>query len=274
MAPCRLCPRECGTDRRHGETGVCEAKWLPWISSVSPHFGEEDPLVGRGGSGTVFLTGCNLRCVFCQNWDISSGGSGREVTVARLADMILGLERWGCHNVNFVTPTHQTPPIMEALALARGKGFAVPVVYNAGGYESLETLRLLEGFVEIYMPDVKFIKSETAGRYCNAPDYPEVMKAAIREMHRQVGDLEIRKGLAVRGLLIRHLVMPGGVEEGLDLVDFLADEISKNTYVNVMPQYRPMHRAHAFKPIARAPTMEEFFTVRQHAVNKGLRLAR
>jgi putative pyruvate formate lyase activating enzyme len=275
MTPaCRLCPRECGADRRAGEVGHCATGWSPFVSSASPHFGEEDPLVGQGGSGTIFMSGCNLGCVFCQNFDISTARSGRELTVDGHSQMMTGLVQWGCHNVNFVTPTHQTPPIMEAIALARDRGMDVPVVYNCGGYESLETLALLEGFVDVYMPDVKFFAPASAERYCGAPDYPDVMADAIREMHRQVGDLEIQDGLAVRGLLVRHLVMPGGGSEGAALVDYLAGEISGNTYVNVMPQYRPMHKAYAFPEIARAPTHEEFLAVRDHAEARGLRLAR
>ncbi|MHC4778512.1 MAG: radical SAM protein [Planctomycetota bacterium] len=274
MAPCRLCPRLCESDRRTGETGICDTAWLPAVSSVTPHFGEEDPLVGQGGSGTVFMTGCNLRCVFCQNHDISTGGSGREVQVKDLATMILGLQHRGCHNVNFVTPTHQSPPIMKALALARNEGLELPVVYNCGGYECLETLNLLDGFVQIYMPDVKFLDSESASRYCSAPDYPEVMKAAVSEMHAQVGDLVVKGGIATSGLLVRHLVMPGAVDQGLELMDFLAREVSSNTYVNVMAQYRPMHKAHSFPEIARTPSFEEVLTVRQHVKNLGLRLAR
>jgi len=270
---CFLCPRSCGVDRRSGRGGYCRTGKRPFTSSVTPHFGEEAPLVGRGGSGTVFLSGCNLQCVFCQNFDISTGESGRELSVDKLAQMMLGLERWGCHNVNFVTPTHQTPAIMEAILVARSEGLSVPIVYNCGGYESLSTLALLEGFIEIYMPDVKFLESASAQRYCSAPDYPEIMKSAVREMHRQVGDLEIRGGLAVRGLLVRHLVMPGGVREGVDLVDFLADSVSRDSYLNVMPQYRPMHRAWAYPEISRPPTHEEFSAVYRHAEERGLRLA-
>ncbi|MHC5036121.1 MAG: radical SAM protein [Planctomycetota bacterium] len=275
MSPaCTLCPRDCAVDRRAGELGTCQTGWLPFVSSVFPHFGEEAPLVGRNGSGTIFLSGCNLRCVFCQNFDISDRRSGQEVSVKKLADLILGMERWGCHNVNFVTPTHQTAPIMEAIALARKRGVEIPVVYNCGGYERLETLQLLEGFVDIYMPDVKFFRPESAERYCNASNYPEVVKSAVREMHRQVGDLEIQDGIATRGLLIRHLVMPGGVEEGVEIIDFLAKEISSDTYVNVMPQYRPMHRAYAFPKIAHPPMMSEFQAVVQQAQDRSLRLAR
>lgn len=275
MAPaCTLCPRLCRVDRLSGEKGHCATGWEPFVASVGPHFGEEEPLVGTRGSGTIFLSGCNLHCVFCQNYDISDADVGTSVSVARLSDAMLGLQRFGCHNVNFVTPTHQSAAVMEAVLKARNAGLTVPIVYNCGGYESVDTLRLLEGFVEIYMPDMKFDDHRTASRLCRAPDYPEVSRQALREMHRQVGDLEIRDGVAVRGLLVRHLVMPDGVEEGKAIMDFLAEEISPSTYVNVMPQYRPMHKAYAHPGIDRAPTRKEFQAVRRHAQALGLRLAR
>ncbi len=275
MSPqCTLCPRRCGVDRLAGETGLCCAGRLPFVSSITPHFGEEAPLVGRGGSGTVFFSGCNLHCVFCQNFDISTGDAGKEISLDRLVTGMLGLQKRGCHNVNFVTPTHQAASVMEAVRLGREKGLDLPIVYNSGGYESIETLRLLEGFVDIYMPDMKFSRAESAARFLDAPDYPTVMREAVREMHRQVGDLEIRDGVTTKGLLVRHLVMPEGVEEGVEILDFLAEEISTDTYVNVMAQYRPMHRAYAFPEIARGITAEEYRAVYEHAAKRGLRLAR
>jgi len=242
------------------------------VSSATPHFGEEAPLVGRGGSGTIFLTGCNLGCLFCQNDDISHGLAGQETTSEGLAAMALGLERLGCHNVNFVTPTHQAHAVAEAVASARRQGLSVPVVYNCSGYESPEVLSLLEGVVQIYMPDAKFTRPETAERLCAAPDYPEIMKAALQQMHRQVGDLVVEDGIARSGLLVRHLVMPGCAEEGREIVDFLASTISPHTYLNVMGQYRPCFRAASIPGMDRRPTSEEIASVREHARCKGLTL--
>jgi len=271
---CRLCPRGCGVDRTAGEVGFCGIGADLVVGSVGPHFGEEDVLVGSGGSGTIFLAGCNLLCLFCQNADLSHGRRGRVFTADECAAAMLMLERGGCHNVNFVTPTHVAPLVAEAIRRARAAGLRVPIVYNCGGYESVAALRALEGLVEVYMPDFKFWDSTRAAAACNAPDYPEAARAAVLEMHRQVGDLEITDGLATRGLLVRHLVMPGGVEEGVAIVDFLADEVSSNTYVNVMPQYRPCHRARGVPGLDRYPTRQEFRRVVEHAEARGLRLAR
>jgi putative pyruvate formate lyase activating enzyme len=271
LRSCELCPRRCRVNRLAGETGFCGVAGRPVISSLGPHFGEEPPLVGVGGSGTIFFTGCNLGCVFCQNHDISHGREGRVVTESDLADAMLSLQSLGCHNVNWVTPTHQTPFIFAALDIARARGLTVPTVFNCGGYESVEVLRRFAGRVEIYMPDAKFFTAETAARYADAPDYPAVMTAALKEMHRQVGDLEIRDGLAVRGLLIRHLVMPGLVDESLAILDFIAKEISRDTFVNVMDQYRPSYRAHEFSEIGRRVRSDEYLAVLRHAQECGLR---
>jgi len=271
LSHCALCPRSCGVDRLRGEIGFCGIGPEAFVASAAPHFGEEPPLVGSGGSGTIFFAGCNLGCVFCQNHDISHGRAGREVTAERLARLMLELQSVGCHNINWVTPTHQIVAVVEALRLARENGLDVPIVYNCGGYESVETLRRIEGLVDIYMPDAKFARTETAKKYLNAPDYPAVMKAAIREMHRQVGDLEIRNGLAVRGLLVRHLVMPGGVEEAKTILDFLAEEISSHTVVNVMAQYRPYFRANEFPVIARPVSPDEYAAARKYAQRLGMR---
>jgi putative pyruvate formate lyase activating enzyme len=243
------------------------------MSSAGPHFGEEPPLVGLGGSGTIFFAGCNLGCIFCQNYEISHLRDGRPVSHRALSATMLQLEQAGCHNINCVTPTHVVPQIMVALRMAREAGLTVPVVYNCGGYDSVETLRLLEGTIEIYMPDAKHLDAEAAAKYSKARDYPEVMKAAIKEMHRQVGDLEIIVGLAVHGLLVRHLVMPGMTRDSLRVMDFLADEISPNTYVNVMEQYRPCYQASRHPEISRRPTRDEIVRVREYAVKKGLRLS-
>ena len=271
-SPCRICPRLCKVDRPAGETGYCGVGALPLVASVGPHYGEEPPLVGRGGSGTIFLGGCNLGCVFCQNYSISHGREGASSEPAAIARMMLRLQQGGCENVNFVTPTHVTPWLMEAVRLARLDGLTVPIVYNCGGYELVETLRLLEGSVDIYMPDAKYWDSEQAARYSNAPDYPEVMRAALKEMHRQVGDLRIVGGVARRGLLIRHLVMPNNVAGSKQMLDFIAREISPHSHVNVMNQYRPTYRAHQFAPIARRPSVEEYVEARNHAAALGLNL--
>ena len=270
---CEICPRLCRVDRLAGEVGVCGIGADPTISSAGPHFGEEPPLVGRGGSGTIFLTGCNLRCLFCQNYDISCLRHGRRVSVEDLAGAMLRLQASGCHNVNWVTPTHQVPAIMEALQIARRKGLTLPTVYNCGGYERVEILRMIEGEVDIYMPDAKYWNSSTAERYSSAPDYPGIMQAALKEMHRQVGDLEIQDGVAVRGLLVRHLVMPGHTDESRAILDFIAREISQDTYVNVMAQYRPAYRAHEFPEISRRTTTDEYLEALRHAQKLGLRIS-
>ena len=273
LGDCTLCPRRCKVNRLEGELGICDVGAVAVVSSAGPHFGEEQPLVGTGGSGTIFFAGCNLRCIFCQNYDISHGRAGREASAGEIALMMIRLQALGCHNINFVTPTHVSPMMAEAIVKARESGLKVPIVYNSGGYDLVEVLELLEGLVEIYMPDFKFAESAAAARYANAPDYPDVARAAIREMHRQVGDLELVKGVAKRGVIVRHLVMPNGVAGSRDIIDFL-HELSPDTYVNVMDQYRPMYKARSCPEIARYPTREEFFEVYDYARDKGLRLAR
>ena len=263
---CRLCPRECGVSRLNGEVGVCQAGTELVVSSAFPHFGEESPLVGRHGSGTIFLTHCNLRCVFCQNYDISHLGNGERITSSDLARVMLRLQEMGCHNINFVTPTQYVPQILSSLPEAIEKGLRIPIVYNCSGYESLEVIRLLEGVVDIYMPDVKYFDAKYSKRFSNAPDYPEVVKQALKEMHRQVGDLTMdSKGVAERGLLIRHLVMPNGVASSEAVLKFIAEEISVHSYVNVMDQYRPEYRANEYPEIDRRITHKEFLEAIQWA---------
>ncbi|MCL5885203.1 MAG: radical SAM protein [Deltaproteobacteria bacterium] len=258
-------------DRTKGGAGVCRIGRHARVASFGPHFGEESPLVGRSGSGTVFFSGCSLRCVFCQNFDISHRGEGEDVTAEGLASIFLAVARTRCHNLNLVTPTHVVPQIVEALALAVERGFSLPVVYNCGGYESVETLLALEGIVDIYMPDVKFLEPGSAGRYCNAPDYPEVARAAVREMVRQVGPLEIGPdGVARKGLLVRHLVMPADVSTTRRVIDFLAEEIGTDTYLNLMDQYRPCGRAPEFPEIARRIAPQEWRNAREYALGRGL----
>ena len=271
-SPCRLCPRSCRAERARGKLGKCGVPFEPVVASVGPHFGEEPVLVGRGGSGTIFLAGCNLLCLFCQNWDISHGRRGNESSVEDLAAMMLDLERMGCENVNFVTPTHFAHAIAPAIRVARDRGLRVPVVYNCGGYESVEALRLLEGLVEVYMPDMKTLDAEFARRAMNAPDYPERGKSALREMHRQVGDLLIEDGVAAKGLLVRHLIMPGMFEDSMRVLEFLKS-LSPETFVNVMGQYRPCHRAGELDGLSRRPSFEEIGRAKEYAISLGLRLS-
>jgi putative pyruvate formate lyase activating enzyme len=243
-SPCTLCPRECGSAREDGEKGYCRTGYSPLVSSVHPHHGEEKPLSGIRGSGTIFLTNCNLGCTFCQNYDISHQGQGKSVSIRDLAMAMLSLQQAGCHNISFVTPSHQIHAIVEAVAIAAADGLHLPLVYNTGGYDSIETIRLLDGIFDIYMPDLKFTDPSTAATLAEADDYPEVIREAVREMHRQVGDLVTdEKGVARRGLLVRHLVLPGGLAGSDEAFRFLAEEISTNTYLNVMAQYRPCHEA-------------------------------
>jgi putative pyruvate formate lyase activating enzyme len=270
LGSCELCPRTCGLNRLNDETGFCRSGRRAQVSSFGPHFGEEAPLVGHGGSGTIFLTNCNLGCIFCQNYDISHLAQGAKVPAERMADMMLALQRRGCHNINFVTPTHFVPQILEALHLAVGGGLRVPLVYNCGGYESLDTLKLLDGVFDIYMPDAKYASSEVAAQLSDAPDYPERMQESIGEMHGQVGDLELDdQGIAVRGLLVRHLVLPEGLAGTKQTMEFLAS-LSANTYVNVMAQYRPCHRAGEVETIARRITTSELQDAVQMALDAGL----
>jgi putative pyruvate formate lyase activating enzyme len=259
LRSCRLCPRECKVDRTCDEKGFCRTGMLAVVSSYSPHFGEEDPLVGVKGSGTIFFTHCNLLCLFCQNYEISHLGEGRETPPDRLAKMMLGLQEMGCHNINFVSPSHVVAQILTALPLAVAGGLRVPLVYNTGGYDAVETLKLLDGVFDIYMPDLKFMDGKVADKYCRAWDYPERAKAAIQEMHRQVGDLVInRRGTAERGLLIRHLVLPGGLAGTREAMRFLAREISPHIYVNIMAQYRPCGEAGDNPPLNRSVTQAEY----------------
>ncbi len=258
LSECRLCPRQCHVNRLEGETGFCRSGRQALVASHGPHFGEERPLVGANGSGTIFFANCSLGCIFCQNYDISHRGRGRAVSDERLADLMLDLQGRGCHNINLVTPTHFVPQILEALVLAAQLGLDVPLVYNCGGYESVETLALLDGVVDIYMPDAKYSNSEIAAQLSGAADYPQQMKAAITEMHRQVGDLQIDEGgVAQRGLLVRHLVLPEDLAGTEEIMRFLAN-LSADTYVNVMAQYRPCYRASEIEKINRHPTVAEY----------------
>jgi putative pyruvate formate lyase activating enzyme len=281
LARCEACPRNCRIDRLADERRVCGTGRHAIVSSAFPHFGEEDCLRGWNGSGTIFFGMCNLRCVFCQNWDISQRERGQELPAAAIADLALGLQRQGCHNINFVTPEHVVPQVVETLAAAIPRGLRVPIVYNTSAFDALSSLRLMDGLVDVYMPDFKFWHRETARRLCKAKNYPEAARAAIREMHRQVGDLRFGPdGLARRGLLVRHLVMPGQTDEAAAIMSWLAEEISPDTYVNVMGQYRPDYvvgqiardGSAKYAEIDRRPRSEELERV--HAAARDARLWR
>ncbi len=244
LKSCTLCPRKCGADRLAGETGTCNTGKLAWVSSYNPHFGEEDPLVGSHGSGTIFFTHCNLQCVFCQNFDISHQGCGQQVSDDELAAMMLSLQNQGCHNINFVSPSHVVPQILSAVGIAAAHGLSIPLVFNTGGYDRVATLKLLEDVFDIYMPDFKFWDPQIAENACRAADYPEIARQALLEMHRQVGDLQIdEQGIARRGLLIRHLVLPDGLAGTREIMKFIAENLSPDSFVNIMSQYRPCGRA-------------------------------
>ena len=271
MEKCELCPRRCGVNRLKGQIGFCKAGLLPMVSSFHAHFGEEPPVSGRNGSGTIFFTHCSLRCVFCQNHPISQSGQGREISIEELAVMMLDLQGQSCHNINFVTPTHYMPQVLEAVFLAREKGLKLPLVYNCGGYESLEALEILDGVIDIYMPDMKYSNDAPAERYSNAPDYFEINKKAVKEMYRQVGCLEIEKGIAKKGLLIRHLVLPDNLAGSKEIFEFIAKELSPGTYVNIMAQYYPCHLAHRFPEIDRRITCREYMDAIRLAKDSGLK---
>jgi len=273
MASCQLCPRKCGENRLKGRSGVCRALGTELvISSYHPHFGEEKPLVGRGGSGTIFFSHCNLRCVFCQNWEISHLGAGSEKTINELAGMMLRLQEQGCHNINFVTPTHYSPHILKALDAAAAQGLRLPVVYNTSGWERLEILTLLDGIVDIYLPDFKYWDSAMSAKFsAGAESYPEITREAILEMNRQVGAAEFtRQGIMQRGLLLRHLVMPNNTSGSEKIMDWLAENLPKDTYVNIMSQYSPAYRAYDYPEISRRITGREYQRVVQRAKDRGL----
>ncbi len=272
METCTVCPRKCSRERSRGEKGFCRTGGLPEVSSYGPHFGEEKPLVGKHGSGTIFMTYCNLGCVFCQNYSISRLGEGTPISSDHFSRIMVDLQRRGCHNINFVTPTHFVPQILQALPEAIEMGLSVPLVYNTGGYDSLEALELLDGIFDIYMPDFKFTKSDVAMKFAGAPDYPEVVKSAIKEMHRQTGDLVFDEdGIAVRGLLVRHLVLPQGLAGTREVMRFLANDISENTYVNIMNQYYPCgDLIRSDSPLARRITRGEFAEAIRIAKEEGI----
>jgi len=272
MQRCDLCANYCRVNRLQGIRGArCRTGRRAMVASLGPHFGEERVLVGRHGSGTIFLSHCNLHCVFCQNWDISQMDRGQEVSAAELAAMMLELQKLGCHNINLVSPSHVVAPILAALVLAARHSLRLPLVYNSGGYDSPEALALLDGVIDIYMPDMKYADSEVAQRFSKVTDYAEVNQAAVLEMHRQVGDLALdSRGIARRGLLIRHLVLPDNLAGSDIILPFIAEHLSRNTYLNIMDQYRPCYRADRYPPLNRHPTRAEYQRVLQWAAAAGL----
>lgn len=268
---CNLCPRGCGVDRTKGEMGFCKTLRDMKVASYSPHFGEESPLVGKRGSGTIFVSSCNLLCVFCQNYEISHLREGSYLKPKEVARIMLALQDMGCHNINIVTPSHVVPMLLEALIEAIPLGLRIPLVYNTSGYDALDTIKCLDGIVDIYMPDFKFWTEQSSKTYLNAPDYPQVAIAVLKEMHRQVGDLVLdERGIAIKGLLVRHLIMPGFLAETKRILEFLAEEISRDTYVNIMDQYRPCGNAYNFPEISRRITAEEYKQAINYAHQIGL----
>ncbi|MEM5811499.1 MAG: radical SAM protein [Candidatus Aenigmatarchaeota archaeon] len=267
---CELCPRKCHVNRLKGEKGFCRSGSELMISSFGPHFGEEPELVGIHGSGTIFLTNCNLLCVYCQNYEISHLGEGREVSLEEAAGMMLTLQKIGCHNINLVTPTHFSPQLVKAIKIAAEKGLKLPIVWNCSGYENVDVIKILEGVVDIYMPDIKYSNSESARKYSRAPDYFERCKEAVKEMHRQVGDLKVdERGIAYRGLIIRHLVLPNDLAGSEKILEFIAS-LSKDNYVNIMDQYMPCWKAFEFKELSRSITASEYLKIIKIAKKLGL----
>jgi len=268
---CQVCPHHCGINRLAEETGECNTGKLALVSSYGPHFGEEAPLVGKHGSGTIFFTNCNLKCLFCQNYSISQLGDGTEVTDEELARMMLSLQARGCHNINLVSPTHVVPQILKGLEIAINLGLRLPIVYNSGGYDSAETLEILDGIIDIYMPDMKYSDERTAEELSGIKNYPTINQAAIKEMHRQVGDLKVDEdGIATRGLLIRHLVLPRGLSGTKEIMKFIAGDISLNSYVNVMAQYHPCYKAFQIPQLAKPLSKQEFLEAIELAKRAGL----
>ncbi len=271
LESCSVCPRNCHVNRLAGDIGKCKTPREAMVSSYGPHFGEESPLVGKHGSGTIFFTNCNLKCLFCQNYSISQLGEGQKVTKKELADIMLFLQAKGCHNINLVSPTHVVPQILEALELSAESGLHLPLVYNSGGYDSVETLKILDRVIDIYMPDMKYDDADTARELSDIENYPEINRAAIKEMHRQTGDLEVNgEGVAQRGLLIRHLVLPHGLAGTKSIMGFLSNEVSSSTYVNIMDQYHPCYKAFQITSLRRRISSVEFQEALSFARETGI----
>lgn len=271
LRTCTLCGWNCGVNRLEGKTGKCQAGKKVEVSSSGPHFGEEPPLVGSKGSGTIFLTHCSVSCVYCQNWPISQKGRGNEKNIEELAEIMLHLQKRGCHNINCVTPTHYVPQLVKALKIAKEDGLTVPIVYNTGGLDSVAMLKMLDGIVDIYMPDMKYGSNEMGKKYSQVPEYWSINKKAVKEMHDQVGELQINaQGIAERGLLIRHLVLPNNIAESEKVIAFIARELSKDSYVNIMKQYRPCYKAEEYPKLNRSVTYAEVGKIKKQARELGL----
>ncbi|MFA5410337.1 MAG: radical SAM protein [Candidatus Omnitrophota bacterium] len=268
---CSICPRKCGVNRLKNEKGFCKTGLLPKVCSFMPHLGEEPPISGTQGSGTIFFSHCDMACVYCQNYEFSQLGQGREVDFEKLADFMLQLQNLGCHNLNLVTPTHVMPQILKALSIAIGRGLKLPIVYNTGGYELTEMIKLLEGIVDIYLPDMRYADNAAAIKYSAAPDYPEYNQAAVKEMQRQVGTAEIdNSGVIKRGLVIRHLVLPNNISGTEKIMKFISQEISQEAYISLMSQYLPYHKARSFKELDRRLTEAEYEKAKQILEKYGL----
>jgi putative pyruvate formate lyase activating enzyme len=271
LSICDVCALECPVDRRAGKVGACKTGEHAKVSSYGPHMGEEDPLRGHRGSGTIFFSRCNLRCQYCQNHDISQSDAGHEIEPEELATLMIDLQERGCHNINFVSPSHVVPQILAGVLIAAQAGLAIPLVYNTGGYDSMAMLKLLDGVVDIYMPDMKYADAKIGHKYSKIPNYPKINQAAVKEMHRQVGDLRLdERGVATRGLLVRHLILPNNLAGTDQIVEFLAKEISTNTYLNLMDQYRPAFRSHNLPDLNRRINTEEYQQALQWAQEAGL----
>jgi putative pyruvate formate lyase activating enzyme len=271
LSICDVCALRCPVDRLAGQLGACRTGELAKVSSYGPHLWEENPLRGWRGSGTIFFTRCNLRCQYCQNHDISQSDSGDEVDAKDLAEIMLNLQSYGCHNINFVSPSHVVPQIMAAVLIAAAAGLNIPLVYNTGGYDSMEMLALLDGIIDIYMPDMKYADPKVAHKYSKIPNYPSVNQEVVKEMHRQVGNLIIdERGIARKGLLVRHLILPNNLAGTDTILRFLAEEVSLNTYVNLMDQYRPAYKSHQYPDINRSITTREFNQAVRYARSIGL----
>jgi len=271
LKSCIICPHRCMVDRQINEKGFCRAGADMVIDGYGPHFGEEDVLVGTNGSGTIFFSFCTLQCVFCQNCEISHYGEGYEVTAPRLAEIMLSLQKRGCHNINLVSPSHYAPQIVESINLAAKDGLSLPIVYNTGGYDDIDTLRLLDGIIDIYMPDIKFGDNEKAKKYTRSAKYYDIAKAAVKEMHRQVGNLKLDgRKIAYKGLLIRHLVMPENLSDTDKVLEFIAEDLSKDSFVNIMSQYYPAHKSYAFPELSRRIGRKEYNEAVEYAGKLGL----
>jgi len=270
LKSCTLCPRNCKVERLGGERGFCKTGRYAYVASYNLHFGEESPLVGTNGSGTIFFAGCNLGCVFCQNYEISHSVEGSyEVSEQDLAQIMITLQQKGAHNINLVSPSHVVPQIIKAIKIAKDLGLKIPIVYNTGSYDKIEIINLLDGIVDIYMPDTKFFDSQASSKYLKAKDYPEIAKNAIKTMHKQVGDLILDKNnVAIKGLIVRHLLMPNNLAGTEKWLEFIAKEISKNTYLNIMDQYRPCGEAHKFPELCSTISYTEY----KHALDMAQKL--